>query len=749
VKRAERTFQQQPSCASDGEFKMHPSAVSAAFTVVAAAIFLLTPLSVHGQGTPADHRAHAVPDRGEVVIFDLDGDGAQNYMLDGTKSHSHYFSPGPPVINGKIVSYSWADKSGQVVCKLVSCVVAFPVGVTTLNLTVVDNTNDVASAPMVITVKPSSEATGKPVISTLEPGSGSISGGQSVTLKGDNLYEGLIVKFGAKPATNVVWQDLNTAIVKSPASAAGTVNVTVSTGQGVSEGKMFTYEGGAFGAVKFKAANWQKQDGTPFTDAQQVTSITIGPDGRYFLGTLTGLVHAVKVGKDLKVQSACSGAQLPSNRAIHGIAWNPADKKNRLLVTTNTQYWKAKGGVWYNGAVEFVNIEPAGSSKCVTRGETLISGLPVSNHDHGVNRISFIDGGANMLISIGGTTNAGVSNPGDKLGGVLESPLSGAIVLASSYLSAGFDGNIKYDQVNDPGTANVVSGDVSVYAPGLRNSFGLLADPLSGRIYATDNGANDGFGVASTSCTTAGENAQDGDSLFLIGKGNYYGHPNRNRGRNDARQCVYKGKDSQATLAKLRSSTNGIMSYTANTFGGKLKGSLILTRFAFDGPGETFRVELDGNGKVAAGPYVIWDDSGLSVIQGQFGELVMPQLKNQNVLVLLPDDGTGGASTGGAGVATSGRMSGDQDGHVVSSIQPMFGSTHGGTDLHIYGRNFEVGATVRVGGAECGNVRYVSSNSLSCTTPAGTLGHRHSITVTLNGLTSIAYGADFVYTADV
>lgn len=59
--------------------------------------------------------------------------------------------------------------------------------------------------------------------------------------------------------------------------------------------------------------------------------------------------------------------------------------------------------------------------------QPVISGLPVSNRDHGVNGGDFLDNGT-LLMAIGGMTNQGY--PGDLMGGLPESPLSGAILQA-------------------------------------------------------------------------------------------------------------------------------------------------------------------------------------------------------------------------------------------------------------------------------------------------------------------------------
>jgi hypothetical protein len=279
---------------------------------------------------------------------------------------------------------------------------------------------------------------------------------------------------------------------------------------------------------------------------------------------------------------------------------------------------------------------------------------------------------------------------------------------------------------------------VSVHAPGFRSCFGM-ARALSGVLYATDNGANSGFGARSLSCTTQGDDPNVQDSLYIVRKGSYYGHANRNRGRVDQRQCVWRGEGSTPAIAQMTSSTNGIVSYTGNAFGGQLKNNLFLTKMAWMGqPGKTFRVELADDGQtVKAGPYEIWGDSGLSVVQGPGGELFMPQLKSRRVLVLVPDEG-GGAGGAGGGVAVRAAA-----GPLVHAVHPTRGHVGGGTDILVSGARFAAGATVRVGGALCLDVRVVSAGQLRCRTPAG--GGAAPVTVTVGGLTSETYGADFAY----
>jgi hypothetical protein len=675
-----------------------------------------------GGGAPG-HQAHAVPGD-DVELFDFDGDGGENVTLDGSLSHSHYFQAGPPVVNGEIVKFVWSAAGGAVVCDKVKCDgVRFTVGVTTVTLTVTDQTGDAASDVIVVTVKAGGDATGKPEVTGVQPGGGSAAGGEKVTITGKNFYSNAKVTFGDTPAAGLVVVSGTQITVTAPAGGPGAVEVVVTTSVGSAGGAQYTYStGGAGTAVAWREDVWKNADGSVWGDAQEVTGIVIGPDGRYYLSTLTGKVWAVDVGADLVVKSACSGAQFEKDRALYGIAWNPKDGANRLLVTSNTMFWGSKGGGWSwdNGKVEFVNIDDGG---CVTKGGVVISGLPMSNHDHGCSKMAF-DGGGGMLLTCGGATNAGIKD--EAFGNIDESPLSGAILYAP-YLSAGFDGAIKYSST-DPGTADVTGGDVTVYAAGFRNSFGMIGSSY-GNFYALDNGPNADFGATSTSCTTQAEDANAQDLLHKVVKGGYHGHPNRNRGRSDERQCKWR-QGAQAPIGYIRSSTNGIAEYTGNTFGGQIKGDLFLSQLAWRGlPGTVFRVEMDDAGSPKGNPYEVWATSGDQMVQSPEGYLVMPQIKQYKVLVLVP-------ATGGAV-----RMAAEEEAPQAPEVHAVFpprGRWIGGNTMRVTGRGFREGTVVRVGGRECEATTLLSATQIACQLPPGR--GRGYVTATVGGRTSAVFG---------
>ena len=86
--------------------------------------------------------------------------------------------------------------------------------------------------------------TSSPVVSTITPNNGSISGGTSVTIGGSRFSAGATVSFGGSAATNINVVNSTTITATTPAHAAGAVNVTVTNGGGGQSGTLsngFTY----------------------------------------------------------------------------------------------------------------------------------------------------------------------------------------------------------------------------------------------------------------------------------------------------------------------------------------------------------------------------------------------------------------------------------------------------------------------------------------------------------------------------
>jgi glucose/arabinose dehydrogenase len=129
----------------------------------------------------------------------------------------------------------------------------------------------------------------------------------------------------------------------------------------------------------------------------------------------------------------------------------------------------------YNGKVSAV------SGPDMVFWKDVVTGLPVSDHDHGINGIEF-DNDGNLLIQVGGNTNAGVPGALSSSGLQQEDALSAATLIARNVKSPNFDGIVKYDGTQ---TRNQVSGfGVEVFCSGLRNPFDLVLHS-NGKLYST------------------------------------------------------------------------------------------------------------------------------------------------------------------------------------------------------------------------------------------------------------------------
>ena len=352
-----------------------------------------------------------------------------------------------------------------------------------------------------------------PVLTGLSTSSGGVGGGTTVKLSGSGLFNGETVFFGKTQATIINdggGESSDSIYVKSPAGTS-TVSVTVKTGNGVSNPLKFTYGGTGTGTgggggtdvpatteVKYVSTHLKAKSGAKFTSVPLATSIALGADGlTYFVGSLKGSVYKVRMINHhaMTVGSYCQGPASGDKRIITGVAVNPALTGGSFVYASSSIInYKSEGlsvadGGWANGRIEL--YQAVADARCLVKVKNVITGLPVSAHDHTVNGLAF-DQVGNLLIQAGSSTNAGYNGPGsEKSGGVDESPLSAATLIA--YLSKGpaFDGKVTYDQMADPATAKQTGGDVAVFASGLRNAFGLLRHS-SGHLYAIDNGGNNG-----------------------------------------------------------------------------------------------------------------------------------------------------------------------------------------------------------------------------------------------------------------
>ena len=82
--------------------------------------------------------------------------------------------------------------------------------------------------------QPYPDATSPPAVTGVSPAGGSVAGGTPVTISGNGFTGATAVTFGGAAGTTLVVVSANTITVTSPAHAAGTVDVVVTTPKGTS-----------------------------------------------------------------------------------------------------------------------------------------------------------------------------------------------------------------------------------------------------------------------------------------------------------------------------------------------------------------------------------------------------------------------------------------------------------------------------------------------------------------------------------
>lgn len=490
-----------------------------------------------------------------------------------------------------------------------------------------------------------------PVITGMFPDTGGRGGGTSVTINGVGFFTSAFqVFFGDTPAASVQRRSATQLIAISPPGSAGAVDVTVVTGGdieaegGTSNGFTFTYEGDA-APIQFKSFLLKDAGGNDSFSLWSGIAITFGPDGRYYVSVYDSQVWVLSISADHRVTDVCRSESLGENTVVTSVAFNPADGDQiKLYVTAAVLYYHDRFGMplsaWDNGRV--LMMEPNVNGQCLGISKEVITGLPVSNHDHSASGLGFDQDGLLRILSPG-LTNMGTSDGGERLGGLDETSLSAAMLIADVN-KPDFDGAITYDTKDELTSTQTGGFDVKIYAVGLRSAFGS-AIHTNGEWYATDNGPNETFGNLALGCNNSRFSSGHGDKVLRMARGAYYGHPNRNRAREDPRQCTYYWPLQPGTAeykppltSFSEGSYNGIIEVMSNVFP-DLKHDLLISRFSTGNRGNNGlikRVQLVGG---RDGPVVVSDllgASGLDIESTPSGAYYLPYVCAVCRLLLSP-----------------------------------------------------------------------------------------------------------------
>jgi len=554
-----------------------------------------------------------------------------------------------------------------------------------------------------------SESKKVPVLFSVSPVNGPPTGGNTLTLSGYGfvfLTGEIIVNLGPYQCINVQVVDSQTIQCTSPAAPAGQVAVSVQSPTGTSNSISFVYTADAPPAILWKGFDsWA-------TNIPNPTVLNFGPDDKLYIGSVNGQILRLTLSDDMTIQSTFTSNVL-IGRNILGLSFNPLDTD-----PNNVRLYVAHNQLYHDTTTDQLGMVSVISGANLDNRVDIITGLPVSERDHGINGISFSQD-LDLYVNAGSNTNGGIPGPLTPSGTQQEKQLSACMLECKKCgikNLAAIDGKVTYTN-NDNLNGNQITGmDVSCYAYGIKNSFASVIHS-NGKIYCVDNGPSITYGASSASCTTEGPNPGTQDKFLIVEKGKYYGHPVRARGiRGDTRQCKYRSPsepsdaDYTAPISILPSSTDGILEYQANAFRGSMKGSIVASRFT----GELWRIILTADGSAVQEKGQLHALGGLNVAEGYEGQLLACDYYNNKITMITPNEPA----------ITS---------LFIMSVRPHRGVIAGGNTITVRGYQFAAGLTATIGGKACTNVQFISNRKFKCNIPAGTANALVGIQVTVNG----------------
>jgi hypothetical protein len=394
-------------------------------------------------------------------------------------------------------------------------------------------------------------------------------------------------------------------------------------------------------------------------DTTKVTTVKFGPDGRLYVGQQTGIIRALTLERrgpasyrvtatevigllidlpnhdDSGVENgAVVGRQL-TGIEVAGTAGEPVI----YAVTTDPRIGGGPKGLDVPIDTNSGVLSRLSRDGAKWRRTDLVRGLPRSGENHAGNGLVLDRTGSRLYLAQGGNTNHGA--PSQHFAFTPEYALSGAIL--SIDLAAIGEETFDLPTLDDPdrpGAADAgdpfggakgdnqarlgADGPVTVYAPGFRNPYDIVLT-ATGRLYTIDNGANPNWGdaprAAGGRCTndprTGGKRRED-TLHYIRGAGYYGGHPNPTRANPanvfagqspvevaNTLECEVRVGLQSGALTTFPASTNGLVEYRSQAFGGAMAGDLLTASF----DNRIYRLKLRPDGRLSR-KEILFEDVG-------------------------------------------------------------------------------------------------------------------------------------------
>lgn len=378
-------------------------------------------------------------------------------------------------------------------------------------------------------------------------------------------------------------------------------------------------------------------------DGKSYTSLTVGPDGRLYAGSITGEIYRFDINPDgsLGTPTVITTVQdhsrqvgdtyNPGMRTVIGLTFDPASTASNLVlwITDNAPFLGTSNVPDSSGRLARLSGPGLGTYT------TVLDGLPRSVKDHETNSIAFGPDGA--LYFNQGANNA-MGAPDGAWGNRAERLLSAAVLrLDLGKLPSPLPANGLNVRTGDAGSYDpfAAGAPLTIYARGVRNAYDLVWHS-NGHLYVPTNGsaaggnvpavpadadlpatcANrpDGTYVGRPKVAAQTSNPEETDYVFDVKPNRYYGHPNPSRceyvlnnGNPTAGQDRFENSkypvgtqpDPNYDLAGvynagLHASANGAIEYTGGAFGGALDGKLLYLRYSSGSDIASFDAAPDG-----------------------------------------------------------------------------------------------------------------------------------------------------------
>ena len=458
---------------------------------------------------------------------------------------------------------------------------------------------------------------------------------------------------------------------------------------------------------------------------QMFTSVTKGPDGKLYAGTITGNIYRYDIGSDgtlsneqtiTTVRDHASQANLAGapNRTVIGLTFDPASTADNLILWITDDYAYLGGAVPdYTGHIAKLTGPNLGTYTDVVKN------LPRSIKDHETNSIAFHNG---LMYINQGSMNAMGAKDGTWQ---RDEHLLSAAVLTLDYKN--LPSSLPIDVKTDSGgnyNPYAPNAPLKLYATGVRNAYDLIWHS-NGHLYVPTNGSAAGGNTPATpspmpaSCQNRPDGGYNGpsapainnnrqsetDYVFDVKKDKYYGHPNPTRcewilnagnPNNFAGDPAFKvnaypnGQQADPNYdldgvynAGLHASANGVIEYKGNAFGGKLKGKLVVVRYSSGQDLETFDVASGGalSNRTTGIPGFTNFSQPLDVTEDtSSGNLYVTELGGKKITLLRPQVNTGAPNID----ASPGRLIfNDVSGGAASASQKVTVKNTGSGPLNI------------------------------------------------------------------